>query len=283
MKIHESGDKYSTSSPSSSGQSIFHDRSSPENDFYQSEESKKSYCVHPPSRDNNPILASLLSQPAPDGEVVQWIYHSPYDSYSSQILDSSSCSTSVANTPSSVQQTLSPEYRWNYDIFNQEPCSQDHNLTKTQPFENRAIPRESSGLPLRHAIDVILGVKEEPKQKTSIEFLYFGDEMSPEPSTSCVVTTASNHWSIGHLSSSMIHQQETKMNVNTSSMGREPFFDKAAEEQDIRPSCKHPWQMTDMYHPYLSDGRRPPADMEEFTYVPKKLRMSKRYQNLTFS
>ena len=44
MKIHESGDKYSTSSPSSSGQPIQHDRSSPE-DFYQADDSSKSFCI----------------------------------------------------------------------------------------------------------------------------------------------------------------------------------------------------------------------------------------------
>lgn len=141
MKIHESGDKYSTSSPSSSGQSIQLDRSSPE-DFYQADDSSKSFCVAPPSRDHNPILASLLSQPANDGEVMQWIYHSPYDAYPSQLFNPQV--STVGDPP--AQQSTRAERRWSYDSLSQESCG----VTRFESSKS-TVPREAASLPLRHA------------------------------------------------------------------------------------------------------------------------------------
>ncbi len=286
MKIHESGDKYPSSSPSSTGQSVQNDCSSPDVDFFNpGEDLSKSYCVPPPSRDHNPILASLLSQPAHDGEVVQWIYHSPYDSYSSQMLNPQVGIT--AEEPN--QHATRPERRWSYDSISQESLhggSQEAETCGVTRFESSpasAILKEPSSLPLRHAIDVILGVKEElPRQRSSVGFFYYGQEMSTVPATSCVVTTASNHWSVGHLStSSALCQSNVSpvfVDVNASQNSHEPNFEmeSASERRDLYPGYKRPWQ-TSLYHSsHLSENLTSIAESE--AYVPKKLRMSKRYQ-----
>ncbi|KAK4021385.1 hypothetical protein OUZ56_003301 [Daphnia magna] len=287
MKIHESGDKYSSSS--SSGQSAQHDRSSPEVDFYHADDSNKSYCVPPPSRDHNPILASLLSQPAHDAEVMQWIYQSPYDSYSTQLINPPS-STPLADSPTAVEHPIRGEQRWSYDSLSQESlrCRSQESCTMTrfESSKSQTVPREASSLPLRHAIDVILGVKEElPKRSSLAGFVYCADQ--DVPATSCVVTTASNHWSIGRLSSSTLHQHNELATfaerIDASHNSHEFNPDTDSSMSDHADAClgqKRSWHMVDLYRP-----SPPPANQEsviesekDFTYVPKKLRMSKRYQ-----
>lgn len=277
MKIHESGDKYSTSSPSSSGQSIQLDRSSPE-DFYQADDSSKSFCVAPPSRDHNPILASLLSQPANDGEVMQWIYHSPYDAYPSQLFNPQV--STVGDPP--AQQSTRAERRWSYDSLSQESCG----VTRFESSKS-TVPREAASLPLRHAIDVILGIKEElPKNRPSPGFLYCaGQDLLQVPASSCVVTTSSNHWSIGHLSSSTLRQSNESPTfaerIDASQSSHELNSDMDSSVSDHRDACaghKRPWQMVDLYRSHSSINQMSAAQEGDFTYVPKKLRMSKRYQ-----
>ena len=272
MKIHESGEKYSSASPSSTSQSAQNDRSSPEVDFFHSgENSSKSYCIPaPPSRDHNPILASLLSQPAHDGEVMQWIYHSPYDSYSSH-------PQVVVNV---VGDGGTPDRRWSYESISQDNSihgrSQDATCGITR-CESSSSPPPTT-LPLRHAIDVILGVREDaPKpmkqQRSSLAFRYCGQEMPVV--TSCVVTTASNHWSIGHLSSSTPSQHNVFSNtIDASQNSHESNSDLDSASDHV--GYKRPWQMAGLYH--LSETSIAESEDEDVTYVPKKLRMSKRYQ-----
>lgn len=252
MKIHESGDKYSTSSPSSSGQQ--HDRSSPE-DFYQADDSSKSFCVPPPSRDHNPILASLLSQPANDGEVMQWIYHSPYDAYPSQMFNPPVNNNNTVGDPPAQQ---SAARRWSYD------CQETR-------FESSTVARE---VPLRHAIDVILGIKEE-LPKTRPGFLYCTGQDVNVSTSSCVVTTSSNHWSIGHLSAlRQSNESPTFADASQSSHELNSDMDSSVSDHACASGHKRPWQMVDLYRSSLNQE----SLEDDFTYVPKKLRMSKRYQ-----
>ncbi|EFX88808.1 hypothetical protein DAPPUDRAFT_311205 [Daphnia pulex] len=259
MKIHESGDKYSTCSPSSSGQQ--HDRSSPE-DFYQADDdSSKSFCVPPPSRDHNPILASLLSQPANDGEVMQWIYHSPYDTvYPSQMFNPPVNNNNTVGDPPAQQ---SAARRWSYD------CQETR-------FESSTVAREA---PLRHAIDVILGIKEElPKTRPGFLYCASGQDVNLQvPTSSCVVTTSSNHWSIGHLSALRQSNESPTFANDASQSSHELNSDMDSSVSDHTCAAaghKRPWQMVDVYRSSFNQ-----ESLEgDFTYVPKKLRMSKRYQ-----
>jgi hypothetical protein len=285
MKIHESGDKYSTSSPSSSGQPIQRDRSSPE-DFYQADDSSKSFCIPPPSRDHNPILASLLSQPANDGEVLQWVYHSPYDSYSSQLLSPQVSTTPVGDpSSSSTQPSTRADRRWSYDSLVQESCG----VTRFESSKSQiTVPKETTSLPLRHAIDVILGIKEEfPPNRPSNAFIYCGggQDLSQVPVSSCV-TTSSNHWSIGHLSSSGLRRYNDESptfaeSIDATQSSHELNSDVDSSVSDHREACagyKRPRQMADLYHCSHSSLNQM-SDVEslerDYTYVPKKLRMSK--------
>lgn len=289
MKIHESGDKYSSSS-SSSGQSTQHDRSSPEVDFYHPDDSNKSYCVPPPSRDHNPILASLLSQPAHDAEVMQWIYHSPYDSYSTQ-LPNPPADTALGDSPTPVQHPTRTEQRWSYDSLSQESlrCRSQESCAMTRFESSKSQTTASSSLPLRHAIDVILGVKEElPKRPSLAGFVYCaGQNLLDVPATSCVITTASNHWSIGHLSSSTLRQHNElptfadRIDASQSSHELHGDTDSSmSDHAEIFVGHKRPWHMVDLYRSSHAPVNQESVveSEEDFTYVPKKLRMSKRYQ-----
>lgn len=308
MKIHESGEKYSSSSlsPSSTGQSGQHERSSPELDFFHPEDSNQSYRALPQSRDHNPILASLLSQPAHDGEVIQWIYHSPYDSYSSQVLNP--IGTPLADGSSPIQHASRPERRWS--SFNEESLygSTADACGISLLESSQTVPRASSSsttattttLPLRHAIDVILGVKEElPKNASFPPGLLYNSDGPVVRSGSCVVTTASNHWSVGHLSSPVLGQPDGESpanfsdSIDTSHSSHEPTCDVDSAfhqhyyhhhlAKDVCSAQKRPWQLATYNSSSLETRENATSTSTEeediAAYVPKKLRMSKRYQS----
>lgn len=288
MKIHETGNKFSSSSSSLSTaeESGQHDCSSPE-DFFHPQDLSQSCCAPLQSRDNNPILASLLSQPAQDGEVMQWIYHSPYDSYSSKVLNQPTSNT-VSDVPT-TQHISRKEQCWPFGSLNEESF-QEQSQEASEMVRRESPPknsREVSSLPLRHAIDVILGVKGEQPDKTFFaSFLYSGGNSSPSPA-SCVVTTASNHWSVGQLSSPTFPQIEAIPSfsnsdvTNHSSPESNSGMDLIFDHHTLCPGHKRPWQLTSIYHfSQASENRTSEVETEhDSTYVPKKLRMSKRYQS----
>lgn len=162
---------------------------------------------------SNPILASLLSQPATvtstssandsGREVIQWIYQSPYDSYSSQVL----------------------------------------NLTSS---------RVKLTTPTCHTIDVILGKHHGTDDAVT------------------TTTTASNHWSM----SSCIDTSLSSHEFNSDS-------DQMMNESSNGGNNKRQWQLTEVFATSLI-ARENGVEEEDMAanYVPKKLRMSKRYQSI---
>jgi len=221
------------------------------------------------SRDHNPILASLLSQPAnADDQVIQWVYYSPYDSYSGHAGDPSEDHGPLQKQPTQPPPLPSSHYphlaqggmmNWGFD-------SETHSFINTFSWEEvqqtgkRIAKEASSNLPLRHAIDVILGLKEE----------------SPKPNNLMWSSRRSNELQSGG--------------------GLLSYGDIGAYSDRCLIGSKRPWDEGD--HGSLSSSRPSSSsdqvdspqlqhdtscredDEEKQYYVPKKLRMSKRYQNL---
>ena len=180
--------------------------------------------------EHNPILASLLSQPG-HNDVLQWSYHPSYD-----------------YNPSAS--TIKSERRWSYESTDAEYTAHFYSASCRKP-------ETSSNLPLRHAIDVILGVKEEP---ASIE----------EPCVVTGVTTASNHWSVGHVSCTVVsHRDASDVLVYSGDA------DSGVESDRSSVGYKHHYADAD-----VDDVCEEPDVVVVDSYVPKKLRMSKRYQSL---
>lgn len=230
MKIHES-----TSSPIPSAENGESGSSSQSpGEFCNADESRP---LASPTHEHNPILASLLSQPAQGGgEMMQWVYHSPYDSYSAQ----------HAVDPLQIEEGSLQPPKWAYD-------SESRVLTRCSWEEvhqtGKRIVKEGSSLPLRHAIDVILGLKEElPKPRPSwsrrTDLQSGGLLTFTESSTEsdCSSIGAKRHW----------HEADLGYLSRPSSSG-----EVASGDADTSCGC----------------------DGDDFQYVPKKLRMSKRYQS----
>ena len=180
----------------------------------------------------NPILASLL-QPAHGGsDVVQWVYHSPYDSYSG---------------PAAGPHQEEKKWEYSYDSRHLSRCNWEE-LHQT----GKRIVRESSSQPLRHAIDVILGLKEvaSPQNWTSHTELQSGGGFIESSNES-------------DCSSSM----GAKRNWHETDLGNQ----SRASTGDITSLSDHQDEDVQYVPKKLRMSRRP--------YVPKKLRMSQRYQS----
>ena len=185
--------------------------------------------------EHNPILASLLSQPG-HNDMLQWSYHPPYD-YSSQ----------------PPAPNIKSERRWSYESTDADYPAHFFSASCRKS-------ETTANLPLRHAIDVILGVKEEPA--------------SPEePCVVTGVTTASNHWSVGHVSCTVVgHHDAGDVLVYSGDA------DSGVESDRSSVGYKHHYGDADVDD--ITDAQCALQHDATDIYVPKKLRMSKRYQSL---
>lgn len=276
MKIHDSSllpipislvGGHSTTSNSRSPAELYHDA-----------DSSRPTPSPSPSREHNPILASLLSQPTQSGgvagEVIQWVY-SPYDSYMGHAID-----------PATEEAALTtrfdlPQYRQHssQETMTMPKWGMDPEMRYWNPYSwedvhqsnKRIVKEEASSLPLRHAIDVILGLREGPKPETPAEW--------PSSSLPSTPSRRNDLHSGGGLlqvdSNSDTHSNGSPIMLKREWRESEPSF--SVWTQCLSPStvlgpCSVSHDM--------SCASQVKEEPDVIHYVPKKLRMSKRYQSL---
>lgn len=276
-------------------------------DAYSDEDVDDAHLASPSSivaivRDHNPILASLLSQPTSHGDLNHWNYRQgPYDYSMAASRDTASSSTSnhgaLGPTPSPTQPDVDAQRR---RAFAEE-------LKRRQ---STVIKDNTNSQPLRHAIDVILGVKSEPVCPSN-QVRPVASSNSLDVHRHGLVTTAfQNHWSIGHVTSVISHNQSLGLDLrfidrqmldspdradrcyanlgdsgvdwDRSSVGSKRRWDDTASLVEAELTHSDPQQLQARHprcfsSPDEDDDRHHHTD-QDAVYIPKKLRMSKRYQ-----
>lgn len=274
MKIHEDGDKCIVRSKSASV--------SDEADVVVG-----SKCTDSPVRGHNPILASLLSQPS-HPEVIQRNYHSPFQYNTHAFDESQEIKLEMSPTPEAERAALM-ERSWSYDLspdgsFSGLTClSQAEGQVEESAKYRPDLCKKEPAIPLRHAIDVILGVRDDAHALNSAAAGHFDSGR--------VVTPSSNHWSIGHVScivpdsgvAEYKFRQEMLM-YSQAIAARDGCGDSGVEsDRSSIGSVKRRCAQDDCNEiSAVPDSSCPaPSSLDaDYVYIPKKLRMSKRYQDV---
>ena len=294
MKIHEGGEKQYASLMKQASMQNKAIKDNVSTDTYSEEDEDDdtvrlslSALSSPIVRDHNPILASLLSQPTSHSDhILQWSYRTaPYDYSMPTMLNNngidpsspSVASGSTPSPPSMVRLDLS-NHRWTFDAIQRR----DPSLT---------VIKDNNALPLRHAIDVILGVQKEQDRAGST---------TPDNSIRSMTTSSQNHWAISHVTSAVCNDQlavdlrlmysrSTRPDLNMdsgididsdrSSVGSKrrwtdgsSVLEEPSAQSPSAPNCSPSSDPRRCSSPEGEDGN------QETVYIPKKLRMSKRYQ-----
>ena len=272
-KVHESSG--STSSTPTSSQS--RSSSPPEQE----------YAVREDQTDHNPILSSLLSPAIQaanvDSKMLQWVYHSPFDSYQ-QLGKAVSDGTGRYdyNYNSLAHNPFRMEYLWNCDQAQASP-----NLT-------------SNNYPLGHSIEIIYGpndLKQEnyelPKSFSNVTTVpngSFGNHAfqyaPPRGASSNLLVEeprTSNNYPLRHsieviLGANALKEENYELPKSYSSVTTVPYgsFENPKFQCAVSNSLvEEPKDVPNIVH-----NKRQWKE-EYIDYVPKKLRLSKRYQQIS--
>ena len=230
------------------------------------------HCSSIPSREFpivDPILASLLTrQPSLQGEMLHWVYHSPFDSYQQ------------------MRQQLNP-FAHEHSILTTTPPPGDYGSGSSYLVncsENSAslLSKQASNYQLRqHTIDVILGDKKEKQENKFFNHTHHQGGVgvlapSSFPIDPLVITTVSdNHWSVGQLSCPVQLPQASERQRKWATMSYPNLATSSIlVTRDTQPSTpigvKRQW----------TKEKSTAEENESNSYIPKKLRMSKRYQTI---